>query len=673
MADSEKINLAQLKERYKKGLRIPEIQRDYVMGAGGKRNKNSKDKLTCLLDAMLEKCKAHEKFDFSSIIAYCKDEDCENAFLDIYDGQQRLTTLLLLVLYKLRQEESVSYRDYHNWYYFSGRPVANEILGILTEENGLEAEVLIEKIEVRDFTSFSMKKLLEKISERDKNGRNKYDCVTSEYLLHQVKFDKVEIGSQNEIEQFFMDLNSGIKLKEYELYKAKLIHHIGDIRQKCSENSRRDILTLWAYKLDNEWLDAFKKFASYSHPAEEYEIAFIRYCFEMYCRSYHVKEEREGFGHLNGELLEHTYHIMESVSRIHFADIECKDKIYDNLLYFSWGNSKAQADKEICAIRYHNYDKRGVAYNLGFEAYEKQLYWVIKEALLDKRGEMYSDAVLWCYISTLIWQREELQKEYLRLVKILLNHNIAINKDAWYECQKKGQYMYYCRNIVCGIPQYYGEHKEIKVNEDMIDDILSLNIRIVKNGEANKISGSDKDMTFYLMDLFLASENEKIRDIVGKRKSHLESYPEKYSDYLICENVCLGIGNPDRTQISACFASGSNLQWRAEVELNWRIRGGGVNKQPYKCWIIMQCKIDWICSHFNFSLQDWTVKSCSTKIANEDRNYLARCFWDEGEGNLRPKIIRDRKTPTAATYIANKKEEWNVSLGQYVEFWEYAD
>lgn len=663
MADSEKINLAQLKERYKKGLRIPEIQRDYVMGAGGKRNKNSKDKLTGLLDAMLEKCNAHENFDFSSIIAYCKNEDCENAFLDIYDGQQRLTTLLLLVLYKLRQEGSISYRDYHNWYYFSGRPIANEILESLTEENGLDAETLIEKIEVRDFTSFSMKKLLEKISERDKNGRNKYDCITSEYLLHQVKFDKVEIGSQNETEQFFMDLNSGVKLKEYELYKAKLIHHIGEIKQKCGEDGRREILELWAYKLDNEWLDVFKKLASFSHPAEEYEMAFIRYCVKMYCRSYHIKEEREGFGHLNEELLEHTYHIMESVSRIDFADIECRDKIYNALLYFSWGDSKAQADQGTKAIGRHNYDKRGVAYRLEFEAYKKQLYWVIKEVLLDKRRDMYSDAVLWCYISTLTWQREELQKEYLRLVKILLNHNIAINKDAWYECQKKGQYMYYCRNIVCGIPQYYGEHKEIEDNADTINDILSLNTRIAKNSEANKISGSDKDMTFYLMDLFLTSENKKIRDIISRRKSYLESYREKYSDYLIRENLCLGIGNPDRTQIQACFASRDNLQWRAEVRLNWPTNG---TREPYKCWIIMQCEIDWICSQFN--PQDQTVKRWPAEIANKDtRDYIARCFWDEG--NPRPKIIRDRKTTNTTTYI--REAEWNASSGRYDEFWEY--
>ena len=52
MGDSKKITLLDLKTQYKMGLRIPEIQRDYVMGAGGK-DGDGKDKLSKLLDAIL--------------------------------------------------------------------------------------------------------------------------------------------------------------------------------------------------------------------------------------------------------------------------------------------------------------------------------------------------------------------------------------------------------------------------------------------------------------------------------------------------------------------------------------------------------------------------------------------------------------------------------------------
>ena len=73
------------------GLRIPEIQRDYVMG--------EKVKLEKLLDIILEKYMLDKDFDFSCTITYCNNP--ENAPLEIYDGQQRLTTLIIIILYKL--------------------------------------------------------------------------------------------------------------------------------------------------------------------------------------------------------------------------------------------------------------------------------------------------------------------------------------------------------------------------------------------------------------------------------------------------------------------------------------------------------------------------------------------------------------------------------------------
>ena len=72
MSDTEKITLQKLKNTYKQGVFIPEIQRDYVMGAGGKLS-DRQDKLEKLLDAILASCKEHKDFDFSCIITYCED------------------------------------------------------------------------------------------------------------------------------------------------------------------------------------------------------------------------------------------------------------------------------------------------------------------------------------------------------------------------------------------------------------------------------------------------------------------------------------------------------------------------------------------------------------------------------------------------------------------------
>ena len=216
MSDTEKITLQKLKNTYKQGVFIPEIQRDYVMGAGGKLS-DRQDKLEKLLDAILASCKEHKDFDFSCIITYCEDPD--NGKLQIYDGQQRLTTLFIMLIFKLRKENNDDIiKNYQNWYSFSGRESANHIIRKLTNIGDKYKEITED--DVVDFSSFSMLNLWNKLKEE------KYEPITSEYLLNQVKFDMVSVGSQSEIEQFFMDLNSGVKLKDYELYKAKLVHHI---------------------------------------------------------------------------------------------------------------------------------------------------------------------------------------------------------------------------------------------------------------------------------------------------------------------------------------------------------------------------------------------------------------------------------------------------------------
>ena len=130
MSDTEKITLQKLKNTYKQGVFIPEIQRDYVMGAGGKLS-DRQDKLEKLLDAILASCKEHKDFDFSCIITYCEDPD--NGKLQIYDGQQRLTTLFIMLIFKLRKENNDDIiKNYQNWYSFSGRESANHIIRKLT-------------------------------------------------------------------------------------------------------------------------------------------------------------------------------------------------------------------------------------------------------------------------------------------------------------------------------------------------------------------------------------------------------------------------------------------------------------------------------------------------------------------------------------------------------------
>lgn len=620
MGDSKKITLLDLKTQYKMGLRIPEIQRDYVMGAGGK-DGDGKDKLNKLLDAILAKCKDGKDFDFSCIITYCSDT--ENTPLEIYDGQQRLTTLMIMILYKLRVEKQDITR-FTKWYDFTGRPKANEIFNLLTQN-----ESQINNIMATDFTSFSIKKLLKKIA------LPKYKDISSDYLLNQVKFDMVSIGSQNEIEQFFMDLNSGVKLKDYELYKAKLTHRVGQLKLENDDELNQESLEMWPHKMDNDWLDFFDIFADYEHPAEEYEAEFVKYCINMISTDYGKDATSIKIESITADIIKQVYDIMQMVTKLNFKFIKKNDDIY-GVLYFSWGERDSEIEKK------YNYYRRGAFWNLAFEEYDRVLYYVIKTVLLnkDKRKELKNDVLLWCFITTLDWQID-LQNEYLRLIKIILNHNVVENTDAWYECQKKGQYLYYCKYIIYGIPQYYGKHIDLKNLGDDIkkrhSNMFMFNKWVIQNISISKML-SRRKITNSLMKQINDVSIEYIVSIIKLRIQLLEKC-ECYEDYTKKENDVFGIIQKIQTTIQI------GDYHLAKVNLSWPTRG--YESTQNDCFVRLKCKTDFLFVQFNHTNNE-LVKKTINQMGVE---FVDKCFWLYTNSVYK---LADRVTQTSTTY--NKKD-----------------
>lgn len=618
MGDSKKITLLDLKMQYKMGLRIPEIQRDYVMGAGGK-DGDGKDKLNKLLDEILAKCRDGKDFDFSCIITYCSDT--ESTPLEIYDGQQRLTTLMIMILYKLRVERQDVTR-FAKWYSFTGRPKANEIFNLLTQN-----ESQINNIMVTDFTSFSMKKLLEKIA------LPKYNDISSNYLLKQVKFDMVSIGSQNEIEQFFMDLNSGIKLKDYELYKAKLTHRVGQLKCGNVTSINNESLEMWSHKMDNEWLDFFGIFAEYEHPAEEYETAFVKYCINMICIDSEKDPANMKIDSITADVIKQVYDIMQMVTKLNFKFFKRNNKL-NGILYYSWGEFDSDN------LKYYNYNKRGSFWNLAFEEYDRMLYYIIKFVILDtnKRKELKDDVLLWCFITTLNWQVDS-QNEYLRLIKIILNHNVVENKDAWYECQNKGQYLYYCKYNVYAIPQYYGEHINSKITNDDIkhrhSNMFLFNKLVIQNVKISNMLSREK-ITSSLMNQIKDILIKDIEPILNSRILLLQKH--KYNeDYIVKENAVFGIIDKIETPIKDGYYLG-------EVNLSWPTRGQG---SSLECWIRLKCKTDLMFLPFSDKNNE-TAKKTVNMMGEE---FVDKCFWEYSHEVHK---LRDRVTQTSTTY--NKKD-----------------
>lgn len=612
MNDPKKITLSDLKKIYTE-LRIPEIQRDYVMGAGGKDDKG-KDKLEKLLDAILAKSEANDDFDFSCIITYCSNLETER--LEIYDGQQRLTTLMLMILYKLRSENKDDVvNEFKNWYRFMGRKNANEILDLLTNN-----ESSIDKIEVTDFTSFSMKNLLEKIK------LPKYESITSEYLLNRVKFDMVSIGSQNEIEQFFMDLNSGVKLKDYELYKAKLTHRVSQLKDKYTNS---EVLELWSHKMDNNWLDFFDLFADYEHPAEEYEVAFVKYCFNMIF----IEDEKDSVDcqieGIDVDVIDKVYNIMQLITGLNLSFYKSQEKnqekellkLKKGMLYFSWGETDSDIDKK------WKYDIRGAFWKLDFEEYDRMLYYVIKFVLLDtkKSIEMEKDVLLWCFIKTLAWQFD-IQNEYLRLIKMILNHNVVENENAWYECQRDGQYLYYCKYYVYAIPQYYGEHLNAKIQDNEIknrhSNMFILNKSLIQNVKISNMLNRRKIAIDLMEKIGNIEKNEVIAKIIDLR-IQLITECGCYDACVKKENEVFGIIEKIGQPIEK-----DKKYYLEEVKFSWPI--AGKNKESsLSCWIRLKCRTDFLFTDYNQKNHDIVKKTVNWSKEKFGEEFIDKCFWTE--------------------------------------------
>lgn len=194
---------------------IPVIQRDYCMGA--RFEENGDDFLSFLLKGFNDGSK---KLNASSIVASID----ENKNIYIFDGQQRTYTMyqILTIL------GDKDLKDYS----FIGRC-----------ENGKKNISPYSELAVQN-----LKKIFEsRMKEFGVETKEKKDAFV-DYLRNDVTFKIKLVDKISSAEQFFMDINGGVALEKYEIFKSVLC----DSLMKCDELGRNIIL-----KIENEWLDFF--------------------------------------------------------------------------------------------------------------------------------------------------------------------------------------------------------------------------------------------------------------------------------------------------------------------------------------------------------------------------------------------------------------------------------
>lgn len=435
--ETGRMSLKDILENFNKII-IPDVQRDYVMGSGG-------EKLTSLLTAMAESCKHEKEFDFNCIIGY-KDESNN---LYIYDGQQRLATLVCLGAYLSKDEDKLELLEKFS---FTKRDIANEWIH--------NPEKIKEK-RVVDFTTYSLVQLLKQfnasIIKINNETKKPIDIIDFNFIFNEVKFEMIFVDEISDAEQFFLDINDGLELKSYEIYKAELYHHA---RQELG----KDVFKKFALKMENSWLRYFFTYKTEEICEEEILILFLQYCFRMIWIE--KNENDDDFKTMNTEWLkkedlERIEKIMDAIVNNVQKDDSESDNSYINYSYKSYSEKVSDSPNKL----------RGQHWNINNTNYNGMLKVFLKN--INNTGEINKDVIIWCYISKLpLIERDEDKEflyEYLRFVKKLLNNNRAECKyaniyHASYFGKKdlKNNRLVYARYYVKGIPLYYNhEYKKI--------------------------------------------------------------------------------------------------------------------------------------------------------------------------------------------------------------------
>lgn len=234
----EKLNIQSLLNEYY--LVVPEIQREYVWGS--KRNEIVLAQFLKDLDEKLSKGETNIGFLYS----YKSGEEHY-----LIDGQQRYTTLILLLHYITVKEGSESHLNYVNAHHLDSylpafsyrvRSQTESFLKNLLTSSAINAKMVQQQkwyksIYGNDTTILSMMGALDTI---DKNWGS-FSNFSSENILNNVYFWYFDVEKTSQGEELYITMNSrGEKLTDPEQIKPRLLNKIKEIKEKESFGKKWD-------------------------------------------------------------------------------------------------------------------------------------------------------------------------------------------------------------------------------------------------------------------------------------------------------------------------------------------------------------------------------------------------------------------------------------------------
>lgn len=262
-----------MRELLKNKIIIPVIQRDYCMGS----HFSQQDK-SDMLDYIIDSYNKEKAITLSAITIFHPKQD----EIYIYDGQQRIFTLACLVKLLGAKLDNLKI-------IFEHRNVFNKFIEKFFDND---------EIKVDSYASMSVDNL-KKALKKKLSSITKDDLCT--YIIEKIKFDVITVnGKLSTAEQFFVEINDGVQLEPYEIFKCKinakyqsLISCVKEESKNCKGCDIEDCPSInkhlyekWVSNIDNEWLDYFYKLNETKLTDEDaveelMEIRLIEFCCRM--------------------------------------------------------------------------------------------------------------------------------------------------------------------------------------------------------------------------------------------------------------------------------------------------------------------------------------------------------------------------------------------------------
>ena len=293
----QEYTFSKLLEQYDKIL-VPMIQRDY---AQGRTDKKATDVRNNLLNDIFSGKDVHFDLVFGSKEKRIIDGKEMNCFIPV-DGQQRLTTLFLLHLYRQKAGKTNTEFDLSKFSYDTRRAASDFCKSITSEEWTVQKEKKVSDV-IKDSSWFmnywekdptveGMLNMLDAIHEKCKE-------ITDYPDLNKVTFFFFDLESNGLNENLYLKMNSrGKPLTAFENLKAKMekiLPENVEFEDKCFPNcdaSPKDSFKAkWKYFMDRNWTEAFWDKA---HP-ENYDESITKFIVRFlagYWAAYGTDEEQ---------------------------------------------------------------------------------------------------------------------------------------------------------------------------------------------------------------------------------------------------------------------------------------------------------------------------------------------------------------------------------------------